>query len=632
MFPSLLLIAVAAFAQNAPRPAEDLPWPAKLGLKALSREIARPIARQVVLVPDAATYLDEISKWTPAARWPVLFDDDTLVPMFVRGFKPERVVRRKSIGALPSDRTAMRKSLTDLAVKAIGVGGAAPCVAITSVDDPAWTAAAALAAGRGMPIAFVDGTFGAPDSVIDAESFARLSSAVDIALDTVGLPWRELGDDVDAVAFCRSLPARAKPDIPALWRPTLPANAPGKPDDPCATIDALVRKPDGSRSAVVGWIFGTEARCAYMAMSSMFLLPKDVMFVSGYAATQPWEMYDPTAAADMMKKDGFDVAVATGAQASLTNWLRLLMGGLGCDVLVMNSSGDPDWFNLAGNDRGRAQDMPIFDRPAAVHLVHSWSLTRPDDRATVGGRLLEHGVYAYVGAVQEPFLTAFVTPSILAQRVLGLGPFLVSSRILEGPFDRVWRITLIGDPLCMLVTPAKRVVPSALLPELAGLDVLVGAKAKMKTFAERGTPDDARAAMRDLVALGEEKLAIDFWRAAVARGAGVATANAALGPLFRARGFEDFLSAFAAAPTHSDLELDMLWHLATPRVLSLREDALMQLRRSLRAPSLSVDLERLLPGVDRAMGRRASDAVVHEELDKTTDPGLRERLSALLRR
>ena len=37
---------------------------------------AFPVSSQVVLVPDAATYLDELGKWTKHNRRPVLLEDD----------------------------------------------------------------------------------------------------------------------------------------------------------------------------------------------------------------------------------------------------------------------------------------------------------------------------------------------------------------------------------------------------------------------------------------------------------------------------------------------------------------------------------------------------------------------------
>ncbi|MFO0827252.1 MAG: hypothetical protein U0572_03795 [Phycisphaerales bacterium] len=637
-----ILVTVAAAQQaTAPRPPQQpqqqvsidqWPWPMKMGARALSRDIARPIAPQVVLVPDAATYLDEIGKWSPEARWPVLFDEDQFAPMFVRAFKPTRVVRRASVGAPPASKAQLEAAIRSLASKAVLPKDPSPCVAVTSADDPAWTAAAALAAGRGMDVVFVDGDFGRPNDVLGADGFAALDGAIKAKLDALHRPWRDLGDDIDAIALCRAVAAKAQPNLEPSARPPVPPNAMIKLDDPVAVTDALARKPDGARSAIVGWIFGDEARSAYMAMSSMFLPRKEVLFHSGYANTQPWSLFDPAIAIEPLKKEGFETTSIVGPQAGLSNWLKLLMGGLSCDVFFMNSSGEPDIITLFNDEKARAQDVPFFTKPTALHLIHSWSLTRPDDHATVGGRMLDHGVYAYYGSVQEPLLAAFLPPGTVVQRSLALAPFLVSARMLDGPLDKVWRCTVIGDPLCMLVPAQKASPPAAPLPEIDGTIVSDDARAKLRAFADKGNPADAASAMRSLVMIGDDKIAKDLWPIAKARGAAAAVAEPALGPLFRQRMFDEFLAAFQALPKRDERAIDMLWQLATPRIMSLDEDRLMLLRSVVRGPDTSVDLGRLLPGFDRAMGRGASDRIVNEEIDRAKDPAVRAKLSELLRR
>ncbi|MBL9147223.1 MAG: hypothetical protein JNM94_00875 [Phycisphaerae bacterium] len=636
-FASFSLCVAAASAAQSPPPGNppasptDVPWPARIGLATVTCESARGVAPQVTLVPDVATYLDEISRWTPQARWPVLFDDLSFAPTFIRAFKPERVVRRASVGAAPS-----RETIVD-ALKALSENGrkgmtGAPCAVVTSPDDPAWVAAAALVAGRGAPIAFLDGDYGKPDDTLNAADFAKLDASLNLAVDSIGVPWRDLGDTLDAIALCRSLPAKAKPDVPDIQRPPIQPNDVVKLTDPCATTDALARKATGERSAIVGWIFGNEARCAYMAMSSLFAPRRDVRFVSGYESGEPWSAYDPTPAEAMMKAQGFSTQLHVGEQVTLRGWESMLMGGFTCDLLVMNSMGDPDRFLLWKGETAVVDDVPFLNRPTALHLIHSWSLNRPSDPATIGAAYLDRGVYAYVGSVQEPLLFAFVPPQALVSRWLGLGPFLVSGRMLDGPFDRVWRVTLIGDPICTIL-PTKGVeIPKAALPDAKGADVLEGAKTAMREFAASGDADKARAAMRDLVLVGADDVAAQFFTIAQARGAGAAVAADALGPLFRTRSFDSFVQAFELCRPPSPDAVDMLWHLATPRIGALDQERLELLRRNLRGPDVSRDLKRLLPGVDRVMGRRMSDRIVQDEMDKVKDRTTMSALSELLRR
>ncbi len=97
-----------------------LHWAIKLGLRVEQVNQSFGLIDRVVLVPDGATYLDELSKWTPAGRWPVLFEDDHLAAMFIRRFRPHQVVRRESIGTLVPDPEARRSRMEGVAIRAWG--------------------------------------------------------------------------------------------------------------------------------------------------------------------------------------------------------------------------------------------------------------------------------------------------------------------------------------------------------------------------------------------------------------------------------------------------------------------------------------------------------------------------------
>ncbi|NCF38750.1 MAG: hypothetical protein GWP75_01370, partial [Planctomycetia bacterium] len=160
---------------TAPVTRQAPPWPVLLGAKVMLCEQNRPVASRVVLVPDESTYLEQLAKWSPAGQWPVLFEDDPGTPRFIRAFAPEEIVRvPPTERVLPADGEARRRLAT--IVTKISFGAADPSVAydevyskfgwrppgfvVTSMDDSAWTAAVAISAARGVPLAFVDGDFG----------------------------------------------------------------------------------------------------------------------------------------------------------------------------------------------------------------------------------------------------------------------------------------------------------------------------------------------------------------------------------------------------------------------------------------------------------------------------------------
>ena len=60
-----------------------------LGARAAQLQKKLPILNHVVIVPDEATYLDEISQWSTSARWPVFFDQEPFMSSFIRRFSPE---------------------------------------------------------------------------------------------------------------------------------------------------------------------------------------------------------------------------------------------------------------------------------------------------------------------------------------------------------------------------------------------------------------------------------------------------------------------------------------------------------------------------------------------------------------
>jgi hypothetical protein len=638
-----------------PPEGQEMPWPVKLGLRVAQLEVSLPVARQVVLVPDTATWLDEVARWSRTARWPVLIEDDRLSPIFIRAFKPERVVRRTSIGQLPGEKIGRERIMDATVAKVWGGAGvegtslaalrqaqlAPPGVVVTSALDDAWPAAVALAAGRGLPLLFDDGDFGEPNGTLSNAELRTLERVIRQSIETTGLSHRGLGDAVDAVAICRSIAAKCK-YAPGEGQRSPIADAPSiNRDDPISTTDALCRNDDGSRYAMVGWIFGSSERAAYMAMCSLFLERGDWWFLSGYPTTDSWGTYAPDEASKLLNDVGFTSRATVGEQLSLTNWRRLLMGGFDADVLVMNSSGESSAFSLFKNEHAATQDVPFLNRPSALHLIHSWSLNRPADRWTVGGRWLERGVYAYYGSVQEPTLGAFLPPRQLVMRWGGLGPFLISSRWLEGPLDRAWRLTAIGDPLMVCIAPAKHTVPVAPLPTSDGTDLKSSARERLVRIAAAkadADPNDVRAAMHDLRMLGDDAQVMSLWKVVRSlRPAADPTLLRAAAPdampsLFRERSFDDLLAAYRAIESPDDDQRDMLWQLAGSRVGSLDAPILDFLRRNLRGGDTSFDLKVLLPAIDRAKGRAESDRIVNEEMERTTNPGVKAKLSSLLRR
>ncbi len=641
---ALTAVAVAS-AQEPPQSpqAPQVPWPVQLGYRTAALERSWPIVDQVVLVPDARTYLDELSKWSESARWPVLIEDDLYAPLFVRGFTPKRVVRRESVGAMPTERAERERVIATSAAEAIADGSVdviGACVkrqvppsmvVLADAMDPAWTAAAALCAGRCAALHFSSETYGAPSATLGDAAFRRLANELEIAADRTGLPWKGLGDAIDAFVICRDVPWKATPDIPASIRVEINSGPfPTKPGQPISTLDALGRHGDGQWWAMGAGIFGSEARAAYVAMCSLFAPRETAWLVHTYDGGEPWQKYDVAPAAEDLGKQGFLTQTWARDRASLDAWRLLLMGGFGCDALFVNSHGVSTQFGANGGGTANVGDVPVFDRPPVVHFLHSFSLENPSVDDSVGGRFIEHGAYCYFGSVYEPLLPAFIPPQLIAARCGALIPFLVAVRSMEGYFARPWRLAAYGDPLALLATPAKIGTKRVDPPQDAMQPLRTLAAVNLAKFRDAKDASALAAAIRDLERCGDDEAVRKAWEVALTTEQSQAAAPHALGALFRARDIERYPVAFAKCAEKGRLAREMLWQLFLPRLATIEDKRIIALLgRHPRGRDAKTDLELIKPAAIRTLGRQGWDAIVDAAVREAGDKAAKDRLELL---
>jgi len=641
----LLGVAVAASAagqeERDVRPVREIPWQVKLGLRVRAVEIALPVIDRVVLVPDGATYLDEVGKWSEAGQWPVLFEEQQLAPMFIRRFKPAAIIVRESVGDLVEEVHGRERMMEETVIRSWG--GQAQTerleevfarrehtpagVVVTSSKDGAWTAAVALAAGRGQPIGWMRQYFKRANATLPDEEAQALRRAVDRAVSKTGYAYASLGDELDAVTLCRMCAGK----VDAVLGPeALPPIPPDKAGGPYAMTDYIGRRGGGERYAVTGWIFGSEARCAYMAMCSLFLPRQRVCFMHCYPAGEPWTEYDPQPAAETLEARGFETERLSGSALTEVAWRNRLPGGLSADVIVMNTMGNVEYFGLP-DGRAYSHDVPFLREPAALHLTHSWSLRAPVNRSTIGARWLERGVYAYVGSMQEPYLAAFVAPKDLARRWVGYVPLLLAARRYQ-PNDGIWKVNTLGDPLMLCLSPREAPRRRVRAPAGYGVRLEERARAFMRACKDGADDGGVAEAIKAVVLLGRDEVAVQLWQMAEEQGcAGEAAAAAALGPLFRERQEAGFLRAWQALAHRDEAAADMLWHLLGPRLEMITDQAtLMELQGAIRRPLAFVDLGRLGPPLAAAFGSAHVRSVIERELERAEKPLDRRGLQKLL--
>lgn len=614
----------------------DLPWPSRLGYRAAQVDHAFQLVDRVVLVPDVPTLFVEIMKWSPNGRWPVLLETEPdLAAMFIRRFKPAEVIRRPSANLSLPEPAVMKQEIATLLtgiwggnpreqspIDAMQRGGyAPPGVVIASMDDPAWVGAVVLAAGRVQPLRWLDGDFGTPGStLLEADARDLAAKLRDLV---AGLPFSydALGDDIDAVTFCRNASGRV------LWTRRGQNEA-----ERHALTDVLGRHEDESRWACVGWVFGDEARSVYVAMSSLFLPRERIELVNTYdTSRRGFSAYTVGSAADLLNDNAYSAVPRTGPGADRQRWHALLAGGVDADIFMMNTQGMVDYFKLSDNNNGYPHDVPVLHMPAAVHFTHSWSMRAPDDPDTIAGRWLAHGAYAYVGSMQEPYLQAFLPPAELSRRMIGLVPFLVAARHWE---QHPWRINTFGDPLMTAPPPNmlrhERLDPADRPADDTATRLNDHARDLLAAFRDAPDADTLIEAIETVALLGRDDLAVQCWRLAEQHDMQRAVARVALGPLFRRGDATAFMAAWTAAQPSGQRERDMLWQLMTPRLHTLAEDELMLMQAAVRTPKPQVDLERLAPHLRRTFGQAHVRTVVQRYLDEATDDADREPLRALL--
>ena len=599
-------ILIACISQTPTLAETEFQLAVTTGKKVVQLQHSLPLINQVVLVPDEATYLDELSKWSPKARWPVLFDDNRLAPMFIRRFRPEKIWRRTSIGTPVKDFKLMAERViakawggTASAAVALKNQGIDPMgLVITKLTDPARISSVALAAGRGQPLRFIK-DWGAPNEVwSDAQTLHHMSKAEALV--------REAGDSIKTITLCMSMPPIA--------------NYKHAKENPVATTDLIGRDKNGTRFAWCGWVFGSQKHSAYIAACSLFLPRTNYWFCNTYPNTGAWEHYGAGNMEEVMPQLGLSFQLTEGSIESLN---QLVVGGISTDVTVFTSKGNQDYLELS-NARIAPTWLPILKTPSVVNFIHSWSLKKPIDRFTVGGTWLDRGAYAYVGSSREPMLQAFVPPMESIRRMANFVPFLIASRWFadQGAYSKPWRINTIGDPL-MICGPSQ----ATNRKKFAALErsdcTSVGDEAKLYLIQTTQTPTDASfaKAVETVSLMGNDALVLQLWVTAIERNvAGNLTAKASLPSLFRKKVVGDFLTAFQVLNKPNRFDIDMLWHLS----LVLPDSATSLLIDNIRGVYACDDIRAIAKKITKTRGNTGVLTIIDKYLTKARGRNERE--------
>ncbi|MEZ6242423.1 MAG: hypothetical protein R3B57_05210 [Phycisphaerales bacterium] len=602
---------------EAMRKADEFEPARRLGVRAAVLRAAQKIIPTVVIVPDAASYVEAVATWDGHTRFPVLIDDGSPrasedIARFVRAFKPEHVVHWSTEGAeLPAAREPKERRLAQAWADALSLppdtsdadalatlraaGIDPPGLVVTSATDPAWTGALALAAGRFEPLRFIEDPGGIPSGFWKREVALRVETQIEQLAQQTSLDWRALGDDLDAVTLVLDAPLNFRDDT--------------QNNTPLALSDRLGRLDDGTRWAWGAQIVGTESVSAYRAMCALFLEVHAAWTFDAYPVTGDWTRYDNAPAVEILRDRGVEVTALDAPRSGLTDWRYSTLNPIDADLVLVNTKGSPTYFDL-NPGQGASADAPQLDRPVILHLIHSFSLARGDASVGIGGMWMERGAYASLGAVDEPYLQAFVPPRILVGRLASGYPWGAAVRADNAP---MWKLATLGDPLITLSTAGSRTDQP--LPLGGATDVADSQRESLAT----GKIEDA---VRALALLGRDEEAADLVTPLLARERAdeltPALTAAAIPSLFRVGRAHDCLVAASAnieAVTQERMLMDMVWTAGRSQLLKRGDEsalAIAVMRRLIRGTQVLADALELGDAIKLADGPEPAAAFVDE--------------------
>jgi hypothetical protein len=410
----------------------------------------RRVVDLVCLVPDLATFLTTLAAWDEAHYFPILIDDPEYTYTFLRAFRPARIVRYAGpVPPLPAEHVWGRaltavgrtwvRSGTSEAETPLGdrvpsrITATPPGIVVSSPSSPMLAGALALAAGRFEPLLRWEPGKRYADLLTDDEA-KQLADDLEARIADRFPDSGLLGDDCDFITLAGDWPYRYKTEAGTF-----------------AFDDRLGRtRLSGRRRAYTGRLIGSPAMSVYAAMCSLFLQPESALLFDSYdASRRGWNAYNMLPAAHRLSSL-LNVTHRSGdSQADIAGWHRVFDPNNRFGLVMINSSGTPTEFSLRGAMGHTADIAPSV--PAVVVQNHSHSAADPTDPGTIAGRWLANGAFIYFGAMNEPFLQAFRTPTLVADLIANRLPLAAAVRQSNTePFGYPWRLLYVGDPLFSL--------------------------------------------------------------------------------------------------------------------------------------------------------------------------------------
>ncbi len=631
---------------GAESPLAKLPPPVRLGARVTIVKRASRIADLLVIVPTDAAYAAAIASWTPDVRFPVLVDDGTAeaadrIALFARSYKPAKIVRWEGKNtSFPAEPGARMQAMESIISRTLGLseeeskapgaldkamekmaGLNMPPVGVVLVDaaDASWTAGLALAAGHAQPIAMFRYAYGPVGSVPQKESEQIGKLAIAVA-ERLKLDYKTLGDTFDAITICANIPTKADTAKPGEF----------------AALTDLVGRVEGSDTERWAWSGQVYARTAsegaYNAMCSLFLTPDTGWLFNGYESGKDWDTYAQRGAAEAFNLAKLKASIVEYPDGTDRTWKARTRQGIDAGIVFIGSMGNADFFDLRGG-RAKPGDIPMLKQPAVVYMIHSWSMTSIASRETVGGRWLDRGAFCYFGSVQEPYLNAFLPPSLFAARMLAGCPW---GAMFGTDKRELWKVGSVGDPL-FTITNVFGKDPARVAAAFPLANAENPARPLDELMREALKGQDLAEAVRNLTLMGRDKDAVDVFTATLKdapKKVDAKLARAAIGACAREGSWNAVVRAFDALSPSDKLEgrfRDLLWLAAGDPTAKPDSITLGLLRNSVRKEQAARDCVDLGNLWSRAYNKAQAATMLEQVRDQSADADIKAGVTEALK-
>jgi len=397
-------------------------------------------AKPIYIVPDNATFLFYLSKWSADEKYPIFIGKSKYLEKFASVYNNgnNKLIEIETPQKLKVNKTlaykAILSSFNDQDLISINSEGnkwelkryynenniKPKGIVLTNLNSKEFIAGVALTAFHRQMLEFYEPPVKPILGNYTRDAKETIRKEIILILNEWGMPYKGIGEGVDTITIAMDIPY--------------------KYDDNFSLDDAINRETADSLTpyAFTGRLMDLDKGLAlYQAMCSMFLKTSKALFFDRWP--REWMRSLEVGAWDLRKE-----IPCVSIYDDLNKWRDAVGKYNVYDLVFVNAAGNPDQWS-----GGTLDDIPD-SVPVAVNFSHSSSAADPTDYNTIAGRWLQNGAFVYYGSVSEPYSIAFNLSQDVLDSWCSGKPFsqaLEQKEKLPPQAAKPWKLIYIGDPL-----------------------------------------------------------------------------------------------------------------------------------------------------------------------------------------